>query len=67
MTLDQFLKKHPYLTAMGIANKSGVSYQSIRLEIAGKYSSAERLQAIEAAIHKIGEELQKIKLTSSEA
>ncbi len=66
MTLNQFLKNHSYITAAGIAAKAGISYQSIRLEIEGKYCNAERLQMIEAAIHKIGEELQQVKLTCPE-
>lgn len=64
MNLEQFFKEHPYLTVTGIAIKSGISHQSVRLEIAGRYSSPERLRVLEATIHKIGEELQQVKITS---
>lgn len=64
MNLEQFFKEHPYLTVTGLSIKSGVSHQSVRLEIAGKYSNPERLKLIEATIHKIGEELLQVKITS---
>lgn len=62
MTVDQFFEEHPYITAAGVSKKSGVSYQGIRLEIAGKYSDPDRIQLLEQAIHKMGQELQAVKL-----
>ncbi len=62
MTVDQFFEKHPYITAAGLSKKSGVSYQAIRLEIAGKYSDPKRIEYLEKAIHQMGKELQAVKL-----
>jgi hypothetical protein len=62
MNLAEFFKKHRYITQAGVATRAGIDYKTLRLEIAGKYSSPQRLVLIEQAIHAMAKELLQVKI-----